>query len=158
MYHCLIFPPFPSAVVSSSITFHAGSPLQTGWRALGKYFCISNPQESASFHKEPFHSGRGCFTSRETNICIIKIKGRNLLPLAELAKLGWALIPLKTGHLLPSSSTDFSSTHSAIPFCSAVSCHYQIYVAVGYVLFSKAEKTNIISHNSVGFSWSHYHN
>lgn len=112
---CQIFPSSPSpVVVSSSTIFHAGSPLHTGWRALGKYFWISSPWEPASFHKEPSHSGRGCVTSRETIICIIRIKGRILL-LAKLEKLGWTLIPLETGHL-PSLSTDLSSVHSAMHF------------------------------------------
>lgn len=51
---CQIFP--SPVVVSSSITFHPGSPLHTGWRAPGKYFWISSPWVPASFHKELFHS------------------------------------------------------------------------------------------------------
>lgn len=81
---CQIFPSSASpVVVSSSVVFPAGSPPHTGWRALGDYFWIYNSWEPALFHKEPSHSGRGCVTSRETNICNYQVKREN-------SSLGWA--------------------------------------------------------------------
>lgn len=66
---CQIFSSSPSpVVVPTSIIFHAGSPLHTGWGALGKYFWISSPWESASFHSHATQAEGVLLTEKPTSV------------------------------------------------------------------------------------------